>query len=232
MEKLIRDSQTLGGLVLVELFELDLSSLGGSSLFFYSGVSSNDQPIVWQGVAYNPLPIESEGFDITTSGALPRPRLRVANIDGIFSSLVENYDDLIGCKLLRRRTFSKYLDAVNFVGGNPDADAFQEYPTDLWFFERKISENRFVIEWELSSAFDLQGVQLPRRQIIQNSCSWQYKSAECSWVPTDLFYDKNDTLTPNANEDFCGKRLSSCKVRFQNRILPFGGFPGAIRYDY
>jgi phage-related protein len=34
--------------------------------------------------------------------------------------------------------------------------------------------------------------------------------------------------------DVCGKRLSSCKVRengFTDKILPFGGFPGALRYE-
>ncbi len=231
MDKLIRDSQTIGSLIPIELYGLDLSTLGGSVLHFYSGVNGNNQPLVWQGITYSPLPIESEGFDITGNGTLPRPKIRVANIDGIFSSLVMNYDDLIGCKLIRRRTFAKYLDAVNFVDGNPDADPFQEYPPDIWFFERKISENRFLIEWELASAFDLQGVLLPRRQIIQNSCSWIYKSAECSWVPTDRFYDKNDLQTIDQAQDFCGKRLSSCKVRFRNGVLPFGGFPGAIRYD-
>jgi len=39
----------------------------------------------------------------------------------------------------------------------------------------------------------------------------------------------NDTPTNNINEDVCGKRVSSCQLRFANTSLPFGGFPGAIQ---
>jgi phage-related protein len=28
-------------------------------------------------------------------------------------------------------------------------------------------------------------------------------------------------------EDVCGKRVSSCTLRFPEQSLPFGGFPGA-----
>ena len=221
--------QSLSPTALIELFVLDLSSVaGGSPLYFHAGTNQLQQPVVWQGITYMPLPIESEGFEITTKGSLPRPKLRAANINGMFSAELRTYDDLVGCKVIRKRTFTRYLDAVNFPSGNPDADPNQSLIDDVWFIERKLSENRYVVEWELSSAFDLQGVMLPYRQIIQNACVWKYRGPECGW--TGGYYTLNDVPTIDKTQDFCAKRLSSCRCRFgSNATLPYGGFPGAVR---
>lgn len=223
------DIQSLAPSAIVELFELDATNLpGGTIQRFHAGTNKLTSSVTWQGNVYVPLPVEAEGFDLTAKGSLPRPKIRVANIGGVFSQQVAEFDDLIGCKLTRRRTLVKYLDAANFPSGNPTADPNQHLPNDSWFVEQKISENRFVIEWELASVFDLQGVTLPSRQIIQNTCTWKYRGPECGYT-ANVYYDANDQLCVEAN-DFCAKRLTSCKVRHPDAVLPFGGFPGAIRY--
>ena len=62
-----------------------------------------------------------------------------------------------------------------------------------------------MVEFELVSAFDVQGVKLPRRQIIAARCPWKYKDSDqggCDW-PADnrytidgasqtLYFDKDD----------------------------------------
>lgn len=46
-------------------------------------------------------------------------------------------------------------------------------------------------------------------------------------VTATQWYDENDQPVYVSANDVCGKRLSSCKVRFgQNAELPYGGFPG------
>lgn len=224
--------QSLSPTAILEFFVLDMSNLpGGSVARFHAGTNKLQLPVWWQGQEYTPLPVEAEGFNVMTKGALPRPRIRVANIDGLFSAEVRQNDDLIGCKIIRKRTFMRYLDARNFPGGvNPDADPNQALPDDIWFVDRKATENKYMIEWELASAFDLQGVMLPFRQVIQNSCPWKYRGAECGWVGGH--FDKNDKATGNSSDDYCAKRLSSCRARFgETAILPFGGFPGAHRVN-
>ena len=69
---------------------------------------------------------------------------------------------------------------------------------------------------------------LPRRQVIQSTCVFRYRGPECGYV--GVFVDLEDNRTPYRIEDACSKRLSSCRVRFDNQPLPFGGFPGARRY--
>lgn len=220
--------QSLAPSALLDFFILDTTNLpGGSLMRFHAGTNGLSQPVVWQGATYEPLPIEASGFDVTARGSLPRPKLKVANAAGFLSASVKSFGDFVGCKVTRKRTFAKYLDAVNFTGGvNPTADPNQFIPDDLWYVERKVTENRYIIEFELSSAFDLMGQQLPNRQIIQNSCSWKYRSTECGW--TGANYDKNNAPSTLAN-DACAKTLAACKVRFGTQPIRFGGFPGAVR---
>jgi lambda family phage minor tail protein L len=219
--------QSLAPSALIELFTIDTSALGGDVFHFHAGTNALLQQVVWQGISHTPLPIEAEGFELTTKGSLPRPKIRVANVGGIFSALSMEMGDLVGAKVTRKRTFARYLDAVNFPDGNVTADPNQFLPEELWFVEVKATESRHVIEWELSSAFDLMGVMLPSRQVVQNSCSWRYRSAECSYIGPN--FDRNDQPSTLAL-DFCTKRLSSCRARFGTEVIPFGGFPGSVRY--
>lgn len=220
--------QLLAPTAMLEFFILDYSNLtGGSVLYFHAGTNSLMQPVVWQGVTYQPMPIEASGFDLTSKGTLPRPRIRVANVQGLLSATVRDFDDFVGCKVTRKRTFAKYLDAVNFPGGvNATADANQYLPDDIWYVDRKMTETKYMIEFELASAFDLMGQSLPNRQIIQNSCPWKYRGTECGW--TGGYYNANNQSTTAAN-DVCAKTLSACRVRFGTQPIRFGGFPGAVR---
>lgn len=221
--------QSLSPSAIIELFILDSTNLpGGDLMHFHAGTNGILAPVTWRGQEYVALPVEAEGFDMSTQGTLPRPKVRVANVDGLLSAAVAASDDLVGAIFTRKRTFAKYLDAVNFPGGvNPDENQGQAFSDDVWYVEQKVSENRYVIEWELSSALDLQGVTLPSRQVIQNTCWWIYKGTECGY--SGPAFDTNDApCLPQ--DDFCAKRLGSCRVRHLNVIVPFGGFPGAVRH--
>lgn len=223
-----QDLQTLSAQQLVELFELDATSIGGGVTRFHNGVNELGADVVWQGNTYNRFPIEAQGFEFSGKGQLPRPTLRVANVTGLLGALVRTYQDLIGAKLTRKRTLLKYLDAVNFTGGvNPSADPTAALPDDVYFIDRKAAENKILIEFELAAAFDVAGVQLPRRYIVQNVCPWRYRGAECGYTGT-AYFNTLDQPVGSLAQDVCGKRLSSCKARFgQNAELPFGGFPAA-----
>lgn len=221
--------QSLSPSTVVELFVLDSTALsGGGLMHFHAGTNQLSSSVYWQGIEYIPLPIEAEGFDLSTQGTLPRPKIRVANVDGLLSAAVKASDDLIGAIVIRKRTFAKYLDAVNFPGGvNPEANPVQEFTDDEWYVEQKLSETRYVIEWELVSATDLEGVTLPSRQVIQNTCWWGYRSPECGY--TGIPFDANDVPCATA-QDFCAKRFNSCRVRHPSGVpVPFGAFPGSTR---
>lgn len=213
---------------IVELYEIDVTDLGGSVFRMHAGTNQLRQPIVWRGQSYAPFPVEVKGFEATTQGTLPRPKMRVANITGLMGALVREYDDLLGAKVTRRRTMVKFLDAVNFEGGvNPTADPDAELPADIFFIDRKSSENKVLVEFELASSIDLAGVTLPRRVIVPNVCPWRYRGGECGYAGNS-FWDVTDAPVSEQSKDACGKKISSCKLRFgEFNALPYGGFPAA-----
>lgn len=219
--------QKLAPSAVIELFVLDLSLFNQGIVRFHAGTNELLRQVVWQGNVYEPYPIIVEGFEFTGNGQSPRPKLRVANVKGTITALILSYQDLIGAKVTRKRTLAKYLDAVNFAAGNPTADATAEFADDVFFVDRKSKETRDVVEFELAASFDLEGVSLPRRQIVQNVCPWSYRGTECGYTGVAYFNANDETVTSSAT-DVCGKRLSSCQKRFgTNAELPFGGFPAA-----
>lgn len=220
--------QKLTPSAIIELFVLDATALSGDVFRFHAGTNGLMQKIVWQGQTYDPFPVQANGFEYNGNGQLPRPKIVVANVTGAITAMVLLYQDLLGAKLTRKRTFAKYLDAVNFDGGvNPTADATAEFADDIFFIDRKSNENRDIVEFELAAAFDVTGVKLPRRQIIQNVCPWRYRGSECGYTGT-AYFNASDVSVGSPALDVCGKRLASCEARFgTNAQLPFGGFPAA-----
>lgn len=225
------DVQVLDVGAIISMYELDTSSLvNGSEDPFYMVSATNplNASVVWQGKTYLPLPIEVNGFEWSSSGALPRPKMTVSNVDGQMSALVLLLQDLVGAKIIRHRTLVKYLDVVNFPGGvNDSADPESHFPDELYAIRRKSKETKSAIEFELGAPWDAAGILLPTRLIIANVCTWIYKSPECGYVPGPMF-KADDTPTDDPAQDVCGKRLSSCKCRFgPANELSYGGFPAA-----
>lgn len=219
------DIQKLEPGALVEMYQLDV---GTESYRFHSGVNSLNGDVVWRGDTYFRFPIEADGFEWKSSGTLPRPKLKVANITGLVGALVRQSNDLVGCRFVRRRTMAKYLDAINFPGGvNPSADPVSALPDEIFSIDRKSGENAVVIEFELAAAMDVQGTRLPRRQIVQNVCTSKYRSAECGYTGPMVDIEGNPTTDPM--KDVCSKRLTDgCKARWGAMMqLPYGGFPAA-----
>ncbi len=220
--------QKLAPSAVIELFVLDATNIGGEVFRFHAGTNALRGKVVWQGNEYLPFPIQVTGFEYNGTGQLPRPNVVVANLTGVITTLLLELDDLLGAKFIRKRTLAKYLDAVNFNGGvNPSADATAEFAEDVYYVDRKASENRDLVEFELAASFDLQGIRLPRRQIIQNICPWRYRGSECGYTGS-AYFDANDNRVGTLAQDVCGKRLDSCRARFgEYAELPFGGFPAA-----
>ena len=130
-------------------------------------------------------------------------------------------NDLGGAEVRRIRTLKKYLD------GESAADPNARWPEERWFVDRKASESRDQVTFELASKFDLAGQKIPKRQVIANVCQWKYRSSECSYTGSNYF-DVNGNSVSTLAEDVCGKRVASCKLRFGDTAeLPFGSFPGA-----
>ncbi len=185
--------------------------------------------IWWQGQEYKAWPCQIEGIEASTSGSSAQPKLSVANLDGSITALCLAYDDLLQAKVMIHDTLVQYLDARNFPGGNPTADATQE-KLQVWYIDAKASETNQVVEFALSSPMDLQGLMIPTRQ-LHSLCTWcirnKYRTGDgCDYAGT-RYFDKNNNPMDDPSRDECPGTLTACELRFgEGNELSFGGFPG------
>ena len=228
------DTFQLAALQLVEMFVYDDTNIGGTTVFrWHAGTAPiGNLPIVWQGLTYEPFPIEATGFEILAAGKLPRPVLRASNIGGALGAHIRSLDDALGARVTRKRTLGKYLDAVNFPGGNPSADPDTYFPDEVYYISRKASENAIYIEMELAVPFDVEGVRLPRRQVIAGTCQWVYRDRlTCSYNGPPV-QDIDGDPTSDPAKDQCRKTLTACRARFGTTALRTSAFPASLLARY
>ena len=173
---IVAEAAKLTASAIIDLYTLDASPIGGGLFYFYCGTNESRGPITFQGITYNAFPVKVDGYQYSGKGEPPRPHITFANVNGFMSSLVLTYDDLVGAYVIRRRTFAKFLD------GQPDADPDAAFPDDVFTIDRKSSETHETVEFELGIAIDVEGVKLPRRQVLANLCTVNYRGPECSFA--------------------------------------------------
>lgn len=185
--------------------------------------------IIWQGQAYSPVAIKSDGLELRGDGKASMPNLAIANtlngINGAMSALCLQLSDFAGAKLTVITTLAKYLDAANFASGNPQAR--NEYKKQVWFVEQKTAENASQVTFELSNPVDFEGMKIPCREIT-NYCHWavcgRYRQDPCLYSGSAMF-TKDGKPTDNPSLDYCGGSLADCKLR--DNTARFGGFPSS-----
>ena len=166
-----------------------------TTYYFHNGTSDNNNAnIIFNNLEYTRMPIEASGFEFNGK-QLPRPSLKISNILGTFTTILLTLSQgLEGAKVTRIRTLERYIDNTNFDGGDilvegstsdfivqedgyvidqeegtnpyvtPDASA--TFPSEIYYISRKARENREMVEFELAASFDLDGVRLPKRQVL------------------------------------------------------------------
>lgn len=213
---------------LIDLYTLDATDLGGTVSYF-TPTTEDGADVIFNGITYEQLPVEFEGLEITGDGRLPRPKMRVANVNLTFVGLINAYQDGIGAKVTRIRTFRKYLDSQ----GTADPNA--QFPADIFYIEQKTIQNKYFIEWELIAPVDIGQRQIPKNQVLPycqhryrivatDSTSFDYTTATCPYTGSNYFTIAGDTTT--LANDKCGKKLSDCELRFPSPAqLPYKGFP-------
>lgn len=231
-----RELHSLEPSAIIELFQLHLTAaVNGADLvyYFHAGTNELSQNIVFTDSVtglpntYSAVPIEVDGFEVTTKGTLPRPSMKIANANGQITALLNTYNPL-HAEVKRIRTCKKFLDAVNFTSGtNTTADptAMFNGGPESWYIDRVATENPQIVEFELVGKLDLTNLRLPARQVVEH-CPWIYKGTECGYDGSAGSFDLNNN-GPNAAVDQCAKNLTACELRHPDGFLPFGGFPGA-----
>ncbi len=219
---LIKDLQKLEpGSELVELFELEYST---GVFAYFSSFQDNTTALQFRDYlangtirTYTQIPITAAGFEKKIQGAATRPTLTIANVENTLSSAVGDldYTKLLGLKLIRRTTLKKYL-----YGESGDASPPIEYPREVFYIDRMTERTKVSVKFELASPFDLQGVTLPKRNVIANRCPWIYQGAGSHLDEASQTYKKAQ---------------SGCSWHLEGKFKsPNGGFEadGVTRKEY
>lgn len=182
---------------IIEFFLLYFNTLEKPDTFIaFHGGTVLGKPIKWQGIDYLPVPVETEGFEVSANGQMPRPKIRISNKDFFVTDLLLNNFDLQYAKIIRKRTFVKYLDSSNFDGGNPwgSADSTAEISSDTYVIGQKTSENKVFVEFELTSPLDLDNSYINNRLVLPRYCCWKYRGQGCGYTGPPIETEEQQSL--------------------------------------
>jgi lambda family phage minor tail protein L len=223
-------------------------------LRFHNDTKILNSFIVWRGKTYYPAPIKAEGFESTTKGVLPQPTLTIASQSesgtdqlALLKNQIREFGDIIGSKVTRIRTFAKYLDRINFSGSRQyskrvleipqgyEPDPYAQLPKDVYFIERKQTETKNVLTYQLSSILDTEGTKLPKRVIVSDKCVWQYRGIGC-WYQHAEEDEKNkdytdDKFPPILKKAEISKLGNPSPAQAQGYGLPKKALPTATQRD-
>lgn len=113
-------------------------------------------------------------------GSSARPSLTVSNLFGLVTGMAEDLQSLVGATVVRRRVYARFLDAVNFVAGNPEADPEQEL-SDRWVVEQMSQLTAMTASFVLATPTETDGALFPGRIMLANTCMWDYRGDECGY---------------------------------------------------
>lgn len=209
LTSLMKANEILNFGVQADSYGLKTPDVSDNIIRVHNSINIFKSHLVWRGRTYYPAPIQGEGFEVSSRGTLPTPELSIATHPGEGETLlgllryqIRKFGDIIGAKVTRVRTFAKYLDVENFqnVGENGQAvslssqtatenlgeipqgfepDPYAELPRDIYYIERKTTENKSILKYQLTSSLDVEGLTLPKRTIISDRCMWQYRGPGC-----------------------------------------------------
>ncbi|MDX7967692.1 phage minor tail protein L [Escherichia coli] len=165
----------------VVLWEIDLTVQGGERYFFCNELNEKGEAVTWQGRQYQAYPIDGSGFEMNGKGSSARPSLTVSNLFGLVTGMAEDLQSLVGATVVRRRVYARFLDAVNFVAGNPEADPEQEL-SDRWVVEQMSELTAMTASFVLATPTETDGALFPGRIMLANTCMWDYRGDECGYI--------------------------------------------------
>src|SRR5471030_2707244 len=167
--ELIIESVDAGVGAMLDLFEVDLQSFGGDVIRFHAGTNGYYGNVIWKGAVYSAYPIAVEGFETKSEGTYSRQVMKVANITGLVTGINSDFDDALGAVVTRRQVPVYHLDAVNFPGGNLNADPTME-AVSRYVIEEMAEETFETVTYNLATPVDCDNSIIPARTILADVC--------------------------------------------------------------
>jgi lambda family phage minor tail protein L len=153
-----------------------------------------DTDITYAAETYTRFPIKHDFVSENIQGEVDSLKIYVGNASRAIQYYLENYD-LRGKKVRIRMVWANQL---------ADTDAYM----DEIYYVDSYTAAQDVVEFTLTSKFDLLNIEIPKRRYSRNYCGWNFKGTECAYAGA---------------ETACNKTFGRCReLENQER---FGGFP-------
>lgn len=195
----------------VDLWEFDLTAIGGERYFFCNEPNEKGEPVTWQGRQYEPYPIQVQDVEMSGKGPSPRITLVVSNLFGLVTGMAEDLQSLTGASVIRHQVYSRFLDAVNFTDGNPDADPEQEV-VSRYLVEQLSELTATTATFVLATPTETDGAVFPARIMLADTCVWGYRDENCGYTGGPVA-DAFDKPTSDPAKDKCSKCMTGCRLR-------------------
>lgn len=164
-------------------------------------ITNNGEIVNFNGNDYIPLHFKLADLSTAGKGELPDWSIQIDNSTRIIESYLHLYDN--------------YLK-VNGIAGNEinctcyivNTNELSEAILTEYFILSSYSSDANYATFKLGAKSPFR-MRYPRRRIIQNFCSWKFKSTQCGYSGSGVS---------------CNKTLGAC--RSFNNSSRFGGFPG------
>lgn len=171
------------------------------TIYDYNGLGTNlclaeyKTDITFNSVLYTKFPITRDATTENVQGEIDAIKIRLANVSRLIQAYLELYD-LRGKKVTIRQVWAdKLADTTNVR-------------TETFYIDRYTASDK-VVEFECSSKFDVQDVDLPFGRYLRSICRWKaFKDANCKY---------------SGGYTTCNRTMADCRIR-QN-IVNFGAFP-------
>jgi lambda family phage minor tail protein L len=204
-EKIAQNILPLGGQTILQFWRLHYDVVNNPNEFFpfHAGTNGLDNPVIFGGISYSPIPCEIDAIESNSLNRVSRPEIRISNANYQISQLLRRKNDFKNAKLVRIKTFLRYIDDSNFDGGQnpygvPDKNA--EISRDTFVIFQKKAENKQEVVFELSSSFDLSDQMIPGRTVLARYCPFQYRGKGCNYHGKPIC--KKDDSSFSAEPDF------------------------------
>jgi lambda family phage minor tail protein L len=164
-------------------------------------ITNNNEDVIFGSNTYTPFPFQIGELGTASKGEVPELQIQIDNTNRIIEAYLQLYD--------------QYLK-VNGISGN-------DIELTLYVVNTKDTSSAIITEYFILTSFNTDNqwasfklgalspftMRYPRRRLIQNFCTWKFKSAQCGYTGA---------------EATCDKTLMRC--RELNNSGRFGGFPG------
>jgi len=175
----------------INLYTIEDYDGAGTNLYF----AEYKTDVVFDGITYSKSPMSREETTENTTGEIDATKIRLANVSRAIQYYVENYD------LTEKKVTIKQVWADTLA----DTDNVR---TEVFYIDR-YTVNDKVGEFECTSKFDVQSVELPFGRYMRGVCRWkEFKDSSCGYAGA---------------ETTCDRTLTQCRAR--SNELRFGAFP-------